>query len=129
MTDQILSDPEAIQDKVVDRLKASANELIPWFYGNMPEYYFLTHGEAEQIRHLMAIISGMVREEKQAVALRSPCGTRVTHISPGGDMNTLGKVLKEYRDKDILIARIYASRGRFHQARHLCIWSTESVRG
>ena len=110
MSELIPSDFEAIQGKVMQRLGESAGEVIPWFYANMPEYYFRTHGEAEQIRHLMAIISGMVREEKQAMALHSPCGTRVTHITPGGDMNTLGWVLKEYQDKDIQIARIYSSR-------------------
>ncbi|BDQ33124.1 NAD-glutamate dehydrogenase domain-containing protein [Pseudodesulfovibrio portus] len=110
MIDAIYSDPEMMREKIIDRLGESAGEVIPWFYANMPDYYFRTHGEAEQIRHLMAIISGMVLEEKQAVALHSPCGTRVTHISPGGDMNTLGWVLKGYRDKDIQIARIYSSR-------------------
>ncbi|MBG0789166.1 MAG: NAD-glutamate dehydrogenase [Desulfovibrionaceae bacterium] len=110
MSDVVSSEAEVMRSKVLDRLGESAGEAIPWFYENMPEYYFRTHGEEERIRHLTAIISGMVRGEKQAVALHSPCGTRVTHITPGGDMNTLGRVLKEYRDKDIQIARIYSSR-------------------
>ncbi|BCS87690.1 amino acid dehydrogenase [Pseudodesulfovibrio sediminis] len=110
MNDEVMVNPVDIQEKVVARLQLSAKELIPWFYSDMPEYYFRTHGEEEQIKHVMALLSGLVREEKQTMALHSPCGTQVTHITPGGDMNTLAWVLKEYKDKDIQIARIYSSR-------------------
>ena len=110
MTENMGIDPAKIQKKVVKTLQESAAALVPWFYGDMPEYYFLTHNEDEQIKHLRALLSGMVREEKQSIALHSPCGSRVTHISPGGDMNTLGWVLKGYVDKDIQIARSYSSR-------------------
>ncbi|WP_207259830.1 NAD-glutamate dehydrogenase domain-containing protein [Desulfovibrio sp. Huiquan2017] len=103
-------DPEKIRKRLLETLEGSAATLVPWFYAEMPEYYFQTHGEDEQVRHLMALISGMVREEKQAIALHSPCGSRVTHISPSGDTDTLGWVLKQYRDKDIQHARIYSSR-------------------
>lgn len=103
-------DPGKIRKRLLETLEGSAATLVPWFYAEMPEYYFQTHGEDEQVRHLMALISGMVREEKQAIALHSPCGSRVTHISPSGDMDTLGWVLKQYRDKDIQHARIYSSR-------------------
>jgi glutamate dehydrogenase len=103
-------DPAKIRQKLLETLEGSAATLVPWFYGNMPEYYFQTHGQEEQVKHLMTLLSGMVREEKQSIALHSPCGGRVTHISPGGDMDTLGWVLKQYRDKDIRHARFYSSR-------------------
>jgi hypothetical protein len=90
-------DPAKIRQKLLETLEGSAATLVPWFYGNMPEYYFQTHGQEEQVKHLMTLLSGMVREEKQSIALHSPCGGRVTHISPGGDMDTLGWVLKHYR--------------------------------
>ncbi|WP_319543546.1 NAD-glutamate dehydrogenase domain-containing protein [uncultured Pseudodesulfovibrio sp.] len=109
MSEKKTVDPTNIQKKVVERLQKSAADLIPWFYSDMPEYYFLTHGEEEQITHVMALLSGMVRKEKQSLALHSPCGTKVTHITPGGDMNALAGVLKRYQDKDIEIARVYSS--------------------
>ena len=110
MSDEIAINPSDIREKVVSRLQESAGKLIPWFYKDMPEYYFRTHSEEEQIKHVMALLSGMVRDEKQTIALRSPCGSKVTHISPGGDMKSLAKVLRGYSDKDIQIARIYSSR-------------------
>ncbi|QGY40671.1 amino acid dehydrogenase [Pseudodesulfovibrio cashew] len=105
-----MPNPSEIQKKVANRLEKSAEELIPWFLSEMPEYYFRTHGEEEQVQHIMALVSGMVRTEKQSMVLHSPCGTMVTHITPGGDMRALAGVLAKYRDKDIQIARIYSSR-------------------
>ncbi|WP_272700090.1 NAD-glutamate dehydrogenase domain-containing protein [Desulfovibrio sp. Fe33] len=110
MNTETHDDPAKVRKKLLKTLEGSAAELVPWFYGNMPEYYFQTHSEDEQVRHLMALVSGMVRKERQALALHSPCGSRVTHISHGGDMDTLGRVLDQYRDKDIQHARLYSSR-------------------
>jgi len=110
MIDNHKVEPTVLRQKVEEKLHASATELIPWFLSDMPEYYFRTHGEEEQIKHIMALVSGMVRKEKQSMALHSSCGTMVTHITPGGDMKALVGVLREYIDKDIQIARIYSSR-------------------
>lgn len=110
MSDNMLVDPSEIRIKVENKLHESAEKLIPWFLSDMPEYYFRTHSEDEQIKHIMALVSGLVRDEKQSMALHSPCGTMVTHITPGGDMRALAGVLREYLDKDIQIARIYSSR-------------------
>lgn len=102
--------PSLIREQVEHKLHESAVGLIPWFLSDMPEYYFRTHSEEEVIKHVMALVSGMVRDEKQSMALHSPSGDMVTHITPGGDMHALARVLREYIDKDIQIARIYSSR-------------------
>ncbi|GAB7023066.1 NAD-glutamate dehydrogenase domain-containing protein [Salidesulfovibrio brasiliensis] len=110
MSDSVSIDAREALGKLKNMLSESAETLVPWFYVNMPEYYFRTHNEDEQLKHLHAILSGQVRSERQAVQLRSPCGTRVTHISPGGDMKALAGVLEQYRDQAIQAARIYSSR-------------------
>lgn len=110
MIENYKADPSVIRNKVQDKLHESVKKLIPWFLSDMPEYYFRTHGEDEQVKHIIALASGMVRDEKQSMALHSPCGTMVTHITPGGDMRALAGVLRNYIDKDIQIARIYSSR-------------------
>ncbi len=110
MSAEMKVDPSDIRKKVEIKLQESAEKLIPWFLSDMPEYYFRTHGEEEQVKHAMALVSGMVRDEKQSMALHSPCGSMVTHLTPGGDMKALAGVLREYLDKDIQIARIYSSR-------------------
>jgi len=109
MSDVLKVNPSDIRKNVEMKLHESAERLIPWFLNDMPEYYFRTHSEEEQTKHVMALVSGMIRDEKQSMALHSSCGTMVTHITPGGDMKALAGVLREYLDKDIQIARIYSS--------------------
>ena len=110
MNQDMTTDPTALRDEVERQVLESVRTLVPWFRRNMPEYYFRTHGKDEQVRHLMALVSGMVREQGQSMVLHSPCGTMVTHITPGGDMKSLAGVLRQYMDRDIRIARIYSSR-------------------
>ena len=101
---------DAIIAEVKGRLGEAVEPLVRWFSEQMPEYYFRTHGRDEQVRHLMALVSGMVREERQSMVLHSPCNSMVTHITPGGDMHALAGVLAGCLDREIQMARIYSSR-------------------
>jgi glutamate dehydrogenase len=87
-----------------------AEELVPWFYANMPGYYFRTHSREEQLKHLRSLISGQVTAEKQKMVFRSPCGTKLTFISPGGGSEELVSVLDQLAGREILNARMYSSR-------------------
>jgi len=104
------TEQDAIIAEVKGRLGEAVEPLVHWFSDQMPEYYFRTHGREEQVRHLMALVSGMVREEHQSMVLHSPCNSMVTHISPGGDMRALARVLAGHLDREIQMARIYSSR-------------------
>ncbi|WP_419784801.1 NAD-glutamate dehydrogenase domain-containing protein [Pseudodesulfovibrio sp.] len=107
---EFLPERTGIVEEVKRRLGDSVESLVVWFHEQMPEYYFRTHGVEERIRHLMALASGMVREERQSVVLHSPCNAMVTHITPGGNMRVLANVLSGYLDREIQMARIYSSR-------------------
>lgn len=100
----------AVLDRLKGDLKGAAESLVPWFYDNMPEYYFRTHTEEEQVRHLHAVLSAGVFTEQQAVVLKSPCGTRVTHIMPGSDMASLIHSVSLLAEERIQTARLYTSR-------------------
>lgn len=107
------SDVENGVDAVLDRLKSdlreAADSLVPWFHQNMPEYYFRTHTKEEQLWHLHAMLSAGVLTEQQAVVLKSPCGTRVTHIMPGSDMASLIHSVGLLAEERIQTARLYTS--------------------
>lgn len=94
---------------VRERLAAEADALAPWFFAAMPAYYFRTHSQEEQVRHLHALISGQVFSEGQRLAVKSPCGTKITYLSPGRGDDELVEVLGSLRGKEILNARIYES--------------------
>lgn len=87
-----------------------AEDVVPWFYENMPEYYFRTHTKEEQLKHLRGLVSGQVTSEGQKVVFKSPCGKKLTFISPGGGNKELISVLEQLKGEDILNARMYASK-------------------
>jgi len=87
-----------------------AEDVVPWFFENMPEYYFRTHTRAEQLKHLRGLVSGQVTSEGQKAVFKSPCGKKLTFISPGGGNKELISVLEQLRGEDIVNARMYASK-------------------
>ncbi len=97
-----------ILNKLGNGLRSSAAAITPWFLENMPEYYFRTHSQEEQLRHLKALISGQVLEEKQTMTLRSPCNTRYTYLSPA-EPKALASMLERNVRFDIVNARFYTT--------------------
>lgn len=103
-------------DRILEQLSSglarSAGALVPWFRANMPEYYFRTHSAEEQIIHLQAILAARSLDQRQALILKSPCGTRITAITPGGDLKVLLGVMEGLAGESIQTARLYASHDR-----------------
>jgi glutamate dehydrogenase len=93
-------------------IEAEAGSIVPWFYDQMPEYYFLSHDEQDVRRHLRALISGQVLEEGRELSLSGPGAGKRTYITPGGDMSRLTSVLARLKDQDIRTARIYETGDR-----------------
>jgi glutamate dehydrogenase len=93
---------------VKERLAAEADRLAPWFFAAMPPYYFRTHSPESRCA-LHALISGQVLSEGQRLAVKSPCGGKVTYLSPGRSEDDLVEVLASLRGREILNARIYES--------------------
>jgi len=89
-----------------------ADQVVPWFFANMPDYYLRTHSVTEQVHHLQAIISGRVVTDNHAVRLASPDGRKITYISPsaGGDLRgDLQTILAGLLGEHIETARIYTT--------------------
>lgn len=102
----------AIRQQVEAGLLKRAKEVVPWFQQNMPAYYFRTHDTEEQIRHMQGLISAAITSDRHALVLKSPCGTKVTYISPGGESEGLVAALGELSSEQILNARMYSSDDR-----------------
>lgn len=89
-----------------------ADQVVPWFFANMPDYYLRTHSVTEQVHHLQAIISGRVVTDNHAVRLASPDGRKITYISPsagGGLRGDLQTILAGLLGEHIETARIYTT--------------------
>jgi len=78
---------EAEAARALEELKrhyaGAADEVVPWFYANMPDFYFRTHTPGDRLLHLKAAVAGRFTGEPRTVLFKSPCGTRHTFISPG----------------------------------------------
>lgn len=88
----------------------TAKQTAPWFYENLPDYYFRTHGREEQARHLQALISCRLTGEDQTVVLQSPCGTVFTYITPGKWVKELLDILDRFSAEKIQTLRIITSK-------------------
>lgn len=102
--------PSLIMDKVRAGLETALAQLGPWFAAQMPEYYFRTHSEEEQVRHLQAMVTAHGADPVQTVTLRGPKGLRVTYISPSGATPDLVKALTSLVTANIEAARLYTSK-------------------
>ncbi len=99
-------DARAMRELLASRLDAATREVVPWFFAQMPDYYFRTHNGEEQAAHLRALVSGQVLTQGQVVVLESPCGTRRTVLSPGGDMDAMVAAVEGVAARSILGARM-----------------------
>lgn len=93
-------------------LDGIADQVVPWFFANMPDYYLRTHSVTEQVHHLQAIISGRVVTDNHTVRLASPDGRKITYISPSAGGNLLGDLLGTLAGllgEHIETARIYTT--------------------
>ena len=49
------SDPGAVIDQVTESLRATANQVVPWFLEQMPTMYFQDTSPETQLAHIQAI--------------------------------------------------------------------------
>ncbi|MBG3875835.1 amino acid dehydrogenase, partial [Desulfovibrio oxamicus] len=105
------SHPKGVEEAlslVKGGLGGIADQVVPWFFANMPDYYLRTHSVTEQVQHLQAIISGRVVTDNQAVRLASPDGRKITYISPSASRDLHG-ILAGMLGEHIETARIYTT--------------------
>ncbi|EPR38695.1 Glu/Leu/Phe/Val dehydrogenase [Desulfovibrio sp. X2] len=83
MPDAHVPDTEATLAALTSHYVTAAEEVVPWFFANMPEFYFRTHPPKDRLMHLKAVVAGRFTGEARTVVFSSPDGTRHTFISPG----------------------------------------------
>ncbi|MFV0422919.1 NAD-glutamate dehydrogenase domain-containing protein [Oleidesulfovibrio sp.] len=90
-------------------LDSVADGVVPWFYANMPDYYFKTHSTDDQVQHLQTIISGRVTTDSHTVNLVAPDRKTITYIAPKGSEVALLEILQGHVGDSIETARLYSS--------------------
>lgn len=59
--------------------------LTPWFFSNMPQFYYQMTPRDEKVRDLHAVITGHIFESKQKLQLWNRDKSKTTFLAPGTD--------------------------------------------
>ncbi len=107
---------KAYIDKVEHDVRLGLNKnierLTPWFFSNMPQIYYETTPRDEKVRHLSAIVSGNVFENKQTVELWDEDHQKVTYIGPGESRRALIDMARKLTHLKPKMGSIYYSKDR-----------------
>ncbi|MCA9296640.1 MAG: NAD-glutamate dehydrogenase [Phycisphaerales bacterium] len=108
--DAIRQNPAEVVDEIVDSLRATADEVVPWFLGNMPLTYFQDTDLATELSHLRAIIAAKASGRPLELTLRSKDGSQWTMMRPLDYPGVLAEMVRELpHDRPLRAAKIHTA--------------------
>lgn len=72
--------------------------LTPWFFSNMPQFYYQMTPRDEKVRDLHAVITGHIFESKQKIQLWNRDKTKTTFLAPGTDPTIFHDIAASVQD-------------------------------
>lgn len=103
---------EDIKESVRVAIDQSVAILTPWFFSNMPQFYYQTTPRGEKIRDLHAIITGHIFESKQKLQLWNRDRTKTTFLAPGNDDRVFENVAESIQDLHVKSGSMFTSNDR-----------------
>ncbi|MDP6601408.1 MAG: NAD-glutamate dehydrogenase [Phycisphaerales bacterium] len=102
-------DPTAIVDDVTCSLRATAEELVPWFLEQMPLMYFQDTDRDTQLAHLRSIIAAKASGRPIELTQRSEDGSEWTFMRPRDYPGILAEVMAELPLGTLRAAKIHTA--------------------
>ncbi|CAM2068082.1 Glutamate dehydrogenase [Sulfidibacter corallicola] len=107
-------------DEYIEDIKESARVAIdqsiailtPWFFSNMPQFYYQTTPRAEKVRDLHAVITGHIFESKQKLQLWNRHRTKTTFLAPGNDDQVFFDIAESVKTLSVKNGAMYTSNDR-----------------
>ena len=97
-------------DQVTDSLRATAEEVVPWFLGQMPLMYFQDTSEEDQLAHLRAMIAAKASGRPIELTLRSEDSSQWTMMRPRDYPGVLAEIMEELPwDQTLRTAKIHTA--------------------
>ncbi|MBI2568056.1 MAG: NAD-glutamate dehydrogenase [Candidatus Schekmanbacteria bacterium] len=103
---------EDIAASVRVSMEKSVAILTPWFFSNMPQFYYQTTPKEEKIRHLHAVITGHIFEAKQKLQLWNRELTRTTYLAPANVAGVFTEIADGVLGLDLKHATMFTSNDR-----------------
>ena len=82
-------------DQVTNSLRATAQEVVPWFLNQMPLMYFQDTSEDDQLAHLRAMIAAKASGKPIELTLRSEDASQWTMMRPRDYPGVLAEIMEE----------------------------------
>lgn len=86
--------------------------LTPWFFSNMPQFYYQTTPREEKVRDLHAVITGHIFESKQKLQLWNRDRTKTTFLAPGNDDGVFQDIADSVVDLNVKHGAMFTSLDR-----------------
>ena len=107
-------------DNYIEDVKASARVAIdqsigiltPWFFSNMPQFYYQTTPREEKVRDLHAVITGHIFESKQKLQLWNRDRSKTTFLAPGNEEGVFLDIAESIAELNIKHGSMFTSNDR-----------------
>jgi glutamate dehydrogenase len=90
-----------IAESVRVAMDQSISILTPWFFSNLPQFYYQTTPRSEKVRDLHAVITGHIFESKQKLQLWNREKTKTTILGPGNEEGIFRDIAARVQDLNI----------------------------
>ena len=107
--DDYIEDVKAGARVAIDQ---SIGILTPWFFSNMPQFYYQTTPREEKVRDLHAVITGHIFESKQTLQLWNRDRSKTTFLAPGNQDRIFENVADSIADLNVKHGAMFTSNDR-----------------
>ncbi|MCH2141697.1 MAG: NAD-glutamate dehydrogenase [Phycisphaerales bacterium] len=105
------SEAQEVVDQIVDSLRRTSEEVVPWFMEQMPRVYFQDTDEETRLSHLRAIIAARASGRPVEMTLRSEDGTEWTSMRPLDYPGVLAELVAELPiDQPLRAAKVHTAK-------------------
>lgn len=106
----MLDDPKLLIEELVEGLRRTAEDTVPWFLEKMPPMYFQDTDHASRLSHLRAIIAARASGRPLELMLRSEDGSEWTFMRPLDYPGVLADLVRELpNDRPLRKAKIHTA--------------------
>jgi glutamate dehydrogenase len=97
--------------ELTGRLSAAVQEIVPWFWEQMPDSYFEDIDQAARLEHMSAFLALRAAGQEPRLRIKSSDGRRITYVVPEapGSLTTL---MRDFREGAIRAAKLYTSKDK-----------------
>ncbi|PIE03211.1 MAG: hypothetical protein CSA81_03510 [Acidobacteria bacterium] len=92
---------EELTNSVRHSIDSAIDEITPWFFSALPQFYYDTTPGEEKVRDLRALITGQIFERRQTIQLWNKDRSKTTFLAYGGEDALLHEIAEKVKKLSI----------------------------